>query len=470
MPTWLEWIVYILIVIVMLGVLVAVHEFGHLATAKMFKVYCFEYSVGMGPKIFSKKRKNGETYFSIRAVPFGGYVAMYGEPGAVPEGFEEPDPSRSLEAIKKWKKCLILVAGVTLNFVLGLVLIYIGDQFCPMYYSGYYGAVDATGTSLTTVVPARYGVETTSYIESHKPAESEWKTTDYVVSLPSYYTDLPNGQGETLVQILACDVSLYTDSSMTTKVNEYTYVACYEPATLIADHQIGDSIVLYPQAGGAAPQELATLGVTGIPVLFDAEGKSNRFNVSSLKDGVTINLPMNLVPRQASRELTPYSTNLLRLNDLKVSIKSGQFNTGEVQIQMIKIWNNFGEAWQRWAQDVPTAAGAVVRGFASLFTPDGWKNISGIIGITTAMPQITASGGARMVFFFAGMISINLAFFNLLPFPGLDGWALLMTGIEAVTHKKVPQKVAGIIQLVGFVLLIGLMILVAVKDIWAIFK
>ena len=45
-----------------------------------------------------------------------------------------------------------------------------------------------------------------------------------------------------------------------------------------------------------------------------------------------------------------------------------------------------------------------------------------------------------------------------------------MTGIEAVTHKKVPQKVAGIIQLVGFVLLIGLMILVAVKDIWAIFK
>lgn len=140
MPVWLEWIVYILIVIVMLGVLIAIHEAGHLATAKMFRVYCFEYSIGMGPKVFSKKKKNGETYFSIRAVPFGGFVSMYGEPGAVPEGFEEPPQERSLEHIAKWKKCIILVAGVTLNFILGLVLIYVGDQFCPIFYSGYYGA------------------------------------------------------------------------------------------------------------------------------------------------------------------------------------------------------------------------------------------------------------------------------------------------------------------------------------------
>ena len=59
MPVWVEWILYILIVVVMLGVLIAIHEAGHLATAKMFKVYCFEYSIGMGPKIFSKKRKGG---------------------------------------------------------------------------------------------------------------------------------------------------------------------------------------------------------------------------------------------------------------------------------------------------------------------------------------------------------------------------------------------------------------------------
>ena len=74
-----------------------------------------------------------------------------------------------------------------------------------------------------------------------------------------------------------------------------------------------------------------------------------------------------------------------------------------------------------------------------------------------------------MIFYFAGLISINLAFFNLLPFPGLDGWSLLVTFIEGVTRKRVPQRVQGIVSTVGLVLLIGLMAIIAVKDIVALF-
>ena len=81
------------------------------------------------------------------------------------------------------------------------------------------------------------------------------------------------------------------------------------------------------------------------------------------------------------------------------------------------------------------------------------------------MPQVNAAGGARMVFFYAGLISINLAFFNLLPFPGLDGWQLLVTVIEGVSRKKVPQKVQGIVSTICLVLLFGLMIFIAVKDV-----
>ena len=137
MSSFAEVIVNIIIVLVMLGVLVSIHEAGHLAAAKIFKVYCFEYSIGMGPKIFSKKRKNGETTFSLRAFPLGGYVSMYsGEEEEDPENeiTDLPPKERSLNAIKTWKKCIILVAGVTLNFALGLVLIYIGDAAFPIYY------------------------------------------------------------------------------------------------------------------------------------------------------------------------------------------------------------------------------------------------------------------------------------------------------------------------------------------------
>ena len=90
----------IVLMLVILGILVAIHEAGHLAAAKIFKVYCFEYSIGFGPAIFKKKRKKGETAFALRAFPLGGYVSMYGEPGVVPEGFEAPEDSRSLERIQ----------------------------------------------------------------------------------------------------------------------------------------------------------------------------------------------------------------------------------------------------------------------------------------------------------------------------------------------------------------------------------
>ena len=126
-------IVYILLFILCLSTLIMVHEAGHLATAKIFKVYCFEYAVGFGPKLFSIKRKGGETAFSIRAIPFGGFVSMYGESDTLPEGHEPIDESRSLNNIKKWKKCIILLAGVTMNFILAITVFFIYEIAFPAH-------------------------------------------------------------------------------------------------------------------------------------------------------------------------------------------------------------------------------------------------------------------------------------------------------------------------------------------------
>ena len=107
-------ILYILLFLVFLSILIIIHELGHLAAAKAFKVYCLEYSIGMGPAIFKYKGKNAETQFSLRAIPFGGYVSMYGEGVELPEGVEIPE-SRSINGIKAWKRAIILLAGVTMN-------------------------------------------------------------------------------------------------------------------------------------------------------------------------------------------------------------------------------------------------------------------------------------------------------------------------------------------------------------------
>ena len=68
---------YIVIAILMFGILIAIHEFGHFATAKLCRVRVDEFAIGMGPAIFKKQK--GETTYSLRCIPFGGFCAMTGE-------------------------------------------------------------------------------------------------------------------------------------------------------------------------------------------------------------------------------------------------------------------------------------------------------------------------------------------------------------------------------------------------------
>ena len=73
----MQTLINIVVFILILGIVVLIHELGHFITAKSFGVYCSEFSIGMGPKIFS--RKKGETEYEIRALPIGGFVSMAGE-------------------------------------------------------------------------------------------------------------------------------------------------------------------------------------------------------------------------------------------------------------------------------------------------------------------------------------------------------------------------------------------------------
>lgn len=111
----------IVITVLALGAMVCLHELGHMIVAKSFGVLVNEFSIGMGPKLFSVKP--GETVYSLRLLPIGGYVQMYGEGDEGDEDGAEPtDKSRSFRCLKRWKKIVILATGATLNIVLGLIL------------------------------------------------------------------------------------------------------------------------------------------------------------------------------------------------------------------------------------------------------------------------------------------------------------------------------------------------------------
>ena len=106
----------IVIAIIIFGLIVTVHEFGHFICAKLSGIKVLEFSVGMGPKLLQKQK--GETKYSLRLLPLGGYCAMEGEDST------NNDP-RSFRNAKLWKRMIVLVAGATMNFVLGFVAVMI---------------------------------------------------------------------------------------------------------------------------------------------------------------------------------------------------------------------------------------------------------------------------------------------------------------------------------------------------------
>ena len=114
--------VYVIIAILIFGVLIAIHEFGHFTVAKLCGVKVNEFAVGMGPALWKKQK--GETLYALRAIPLGGYCAMEGED-------EDSGDPRAFVVQPAWKRILILCAGSFNNFLLGLIVIfclYLGAQ------------------------------------------------------------------------------------------------------------------------------------------------------------------------------------------------------------------------------------------------------------------------------------------------------------------------------------------------------
>lgn len=113
----------LLILIIILGVLIFVHEFGHFIVAKKTGVFVEEFALGMGPQIFKWKRKNDPTTYSIRLLPIGGFCAMAGE--VVEEKEKKLKKNQYMCNKKPYQKFLILVAGVTMNFMLALLIFFL---------------------------------------------------------------------------------------------------------------------------------------------------------------------------------------------------------------------------------------------------------------------------------------------------------------------------------------------------------
>ena len=429
----LTFILNLVLFLISLGVLITIHELGHFMTAKLFKVYCVEFSIGFGPKLFKRKKKGGETTFSIGAIPLGGYVMMYGEGVELPDGVVIGE-ERSLEGIKKWKRAVILSAGIVLNMVLGMTLFFVANTALPYYYFEGETVISETSQAYESGIRTGDRLGYVNFIHNERQtliidSEVMFNGNNYVLGfLPNKVRDNPNLEDGVKLFLPFTDkeaaIAAEVDAGYITLLDEgkISYIPDFTKVYTANDFAIDDSFV-------------ATISTYTV----NEEGQATDQTYHDLT-------------------FTVYSPGL---NEPLA------FESLGMTFNFTKQWRGFGEALKATWNDFAYANTAVVRGIGMLFTGSG--EVSGIVGIFSTSSTILADFGFASYLYLWGLISVNLAIFNLLPFPGLDGWQLLVTAVEAITRKKVPTKIKAIISAIGLVLLFGLMIFITIKDIVGLF-
>ena len=532
-------IVYILLFIVCLSTLIMVHEAGHLATAKIFKVYCFEYAIGFGPKIFSIRRKGTETAFSLRAIPFGGFVSMYGEEETIPEGHEPIDPSRSLNAIKKWKRCIILVAGVVMNFVLAITIFFVYEIAFPAHtarvahitvkkdsiaYNAGLRSQDFVYTPILETSDATYifydddgllqyqdssvrevffGYDFTNITLKDQSLYSfavaynreTFGAITYESPIAITYDEAINGDfsGDEDVQNII-NGFYRASSKQKDKSGNYTYSIAITENYLDSQDKVVYAEIFVPKAEYKEFNKKFALVPIGTPMTMVGDFSTRQTKKGTNYNVMTINGTNNiesfypdistgnvLSAKHAGVKPTKLSFSFYKLDeetnigrgtqipiaDLELSDSGKLPKNNGVSMQLDKYYNKYGEAVKNTFVDFGKSATLIVRGLGTLFTKDGWKNVGGIIAIGVSTTQVLQQNGFGMFLFYWALISVNLGIVNLLPFPGLDGWQLVVTIVEGITRKTIPTKVKAIVSAIGIGLLFILMILIIIKDVIA---
>ena len=440
-------ILSLILFFIALGVLVSIHELGHLIAAKSFNVYCSDYSIGFGPKIFKHKRKNGETTFSIGLLPLGGYVSMYGEEGEAPDGINIPR-SRSLEGIKRWKRIVIMAAGIVMNFVLAYIIFFISAVCFPNIDNFYINVVGINDeTSFKTHVKDENNNELNNelltFFETNPAMNVDVLTIEVLDSSNTVKTVSPqyyiinsasveyNGKSN---YVLAFDVANFnyndTDLAQYIRIFEgYTYTVGEELPTNYQNiyHVVNNEIVPFN------------------------EGET--FNIPLLNDDLTLK-EVSLNSNDEIKALITFRSGNSENNEpiqnkVNVTFKKDATNVferigfGPVVNYSYLGWDSFRVAGENWVESTTLVSNALIDLFSK---SEAWNNVGGPIAIFTQTTTILTNSPFYVYLNSWGIISVNLALFNLLPFPGLDGWQILVEIIEGIVngfyklHKKIKNK------------------------------
>lgn len=450
----------IIIGIIAFSFLIFIHELGHFTVAKLCKIRVNEFSLFMGPKLFSFKK--GETEYSLRLVPIGGYVKMEGEE-------ENSDDERAYNRKPVWQRFLVIAAGPIMNIVVAILLIFL------VYINGGYGinkVYDVQPQSPAAVAGIEKGDVIIGYDGKAINNPQDYLLLSYTNKGEDVKIKFKKANGSIKETSLKPNLTGYVIGIETNSLNDesslkITNLAEGYPADL-AGLKVDDVIV------GADNIKFSNLSEFK---KFMMNNKNNKFTLNIVRKSVgndTINI--EITPKEQKNTnsyslgfefdqyaYSPWAASQInemaaKGTNIKPYVSNSQWNPGEIVKDSVLYSYSIARSVAyslKWlfAGVVKTSELSGPVGIVSLIgktvqqdTVFWWIKIFGLI-------QITA------------FISINVGIFNLIPFPALDGSKLVILIVEKIRRKPLAPEKEATISLIGLAILMLLVIYATYNDI-----
>lgn len=405
----------VLLAILILLAMITVHEFGHYIVGKLLNFRINEFSVGFGPALFKHKNKKTGELFSVRLIPLGGYCAFDGEDGiAAEEGNSEAPAEAPEEAFEEFREPQTAAPEEEMK-------------------DGLSEAERLIQASSTTLQP------------KGEPFTKRPPWARILVLVAGAFMNYIFAVVLILIEFFACGQTLIAVYEVAPAEGEYAaYSLCDQDIILEADgRDVYLTTDLLSALHGKKQGDLVPFTVSR--VVEWEEGAAKRRE----KTQVTVML------RADVQDASSADTDLLWR-----ALGAAQDEEGNFLMANAAAKFGFFETIGRSFVYSFKIAGSIFRVLGELLTGRLGLDAFGGPVTTISMTAQLASMGLKYFLEIAGYIGVNLAVFNLLPIPALDGSKVVFTAIEWVRGKPISRKVEAVIHTVGFLLILGFALLV----------
>lgn len=522
--------------VVIFSAIILIHEFGHFYVARKSGIKVLEFGLGMPPRIWGFKPKKSETTYTINAIPFGGFVRLYGEDVHDKKALRS---KRSYVSKSPLTRIAVAIAGVTMNFILAWLLLTIGFTvgIQPLFVNQadvFQGIDDGVvvvenglkvkavnqdglqiseGSVLKQVNSTQFSIEdnplellqdgkqvTFQYQQGGKLREETllWSVDNppvefydliylpnlvvYSVNSDSVLAQQGLESGDIISQV---DNEIVFDAQdVVTKIGDASQV----------DLQIIKDPALFELMGVSQQAKVVITDVLeGTPAeeagIFagDAVLKVNDRQINSISDLQTVlanstqeyKYTVERFGNEVNIYMEPDENGLVGIlmselvyePDLGITYFQKVQPASLIEIKDISYPVYYApikaleEMWRISVLTVEMLGQVVLSVFTQFAVPDG---VAGPVGIAQ-LTYVFVQEGLLSLIRFAALLSLSLAIINILPFPGLDGGRILLIILPLILGKKLDSKIEGMIHVIGFLFLMGLILLITFNDILRLF-